>query len=213
MSSLTRASQSASTISVLVRATKPLRMPSREQISRCSRVWGMTPSSAAMTSMTKSTPAAPATMFLTKRSCPGTSTMPRRSPPGRSTQAKPSSMVMPRRFSSSRRSQSMPVRARTRDVLPWSICPAVPRMTAMIAAPAPSAPYSGLNIHRGMRHCKQGVQEQGNRIRLEFCQPAVCRDYPSKPGFSAPSASASYAAPAGATCSSASRARQFTLFS
>src|SRR5579863_2801718 len=35
-------------------------------------------------------------------------------------------MVMPRRFSSSRRSASMPVRARTRAVLPWSMCPAVP---------------------------------------------------------------------------------------
>src|SRR5437899_6933325 len=35
-------------------------------------------------------------------------------------------MVMPRRFSSSRRSASIPVRARTRAVLPWSICPAVP---------------------------------------------------------------------------------------
>ena len=120
-SSWTSSSQSASTMSTLVRATKPCRMPSREQISRCSRVWGMTPSSAAMTSMTESTPAAPATMFLTKRSWPGTSTMPRRSPPGMGTQAKPSSMVMPRRFSSSRRSQSMPVSARTRDVLPWSM--------------------------------------------------------------------------------------------
>src|SRR5947208_5564919 len=37
-------------------------------------------------------------------------------------------MVMPRRFSSSRRSASMPVRARTRAVLPWSMCPAVPTM-------------------------------------------------------------------------------------
>src|SRR5688572_19588118 len=35
-------------------------------------------------------------------------------------------MVMPRRFSSWRRSVSMPVSARTRAVLPWSICPAVP---------------------------------------------------------------------------------------
>jgi len=33
---------------------------------------------------------------------------------------------MPRRFSSSRRSVSMPVRARTSEVLPWSMCPAVP---------------------------------------------------------------------------------------
>src|SRR5260370_7115659 len=35
-------------------------------------------------------------------------------------------MVMPRLFSSSRRSASMPVSARTKAVLPWSICPAVP---------------------------------------------------------------------------------------
>src|SRR5439155_868103 len=35
-------------------------------------------------------------------------------------------MVIPRRFSSSRRSASMPVRARTRAVLPWSMWPAVP---------------------------------------------------------------------------------------
>src|SRR5882724_236701 len=35
-------------------------------------------------------------------------------------------MVMPRRFSSARRSASMPVSARTRAVLPWSIWPAVP---------------------------------------------------------------------------------------
>src|SRR4051812_17150543 len=35
-------------------------------------------------------------------------------------------MVMPRRFSSSSRSASMPVRARTSAVLPWSIWPAVP---------------------------------------------------------------------------------------
>ena len=38
------------------------------------------------------------------------------------------SMVMPRAFSSGRRSQSMPVRALTSDVLPWSMCPAVPRI-------------------------------------------------------------------------------------
>src|SRR6266540_530793 len=33
---------------------------------------------------------------------------------------------MPRRFSSGRRSASIPVRALTRAVLPWSMCPAVP---------------------------------------------------------------------------------------
>src|SRR5450631_4503610 len=42
------------------------------------------------------------------------------------------SMVMPRRFSSSRRSASMPVRAFTSEVFPWSICPAVPTMTDFI---------------------------------------------------------------------------------
>src|ERR1700693_945458 len=35
-------------------------------------------------------------------------------------------MEMPRRFSSARRSVSIPVRALTSDVLPWSIWPAVP---------------------------------------------------------------------------------------
>src|SRR5947207_15581369 len=38
------------------------------------------------------------------------------------------SMVMPRAFSSGRRSQSMPVRALTSEVLPWSMWPAVPRI-------------------------------------------------------------------------------------
>src|ERR1700686_4108384 len=42
------------------------------------------------------------------------------------------SIVIPRRFSSSRRSASMPVRAFTSEVLPWSICPAVPTMTDFI---------------------------------------------------------------------------------
>ncbi len=133
-SSATISSQSGSTMSALVSATRPCLTPSRVQISRCSRVWGMTPSSAAMTSSTKSTPCAPATMFLTNRSWPGTSITPSRPPPGRSRKAKPSSMVMPRFFSSTRRSQSMPVRALTRVVLPWSMWPAVPMMTGMHAS-------------------------------------------------------------------------------
>src|SRR5689334_12147839 len=44
------------------------------------------------------------------------------------------SMVMPRRFSSSRRSASMPVRALTRAVLPWSMCPAVPTIIFFMAS-------------------------------------------------------------------------------
>src|ERR1700733_2316297 len=39
---------------------------------------------------------------------------------------------MPRRFSSSRRSASIPVSAFTSAVLPWSICPAVPTMMDFI---------------------------------------------------------------------------------
>src|ERR1700683_1174357 len=44
------------------------------------------------------------------------------------------SMVMPRRFSSSSRSASIPVRALTRAVLPWSICPAVPATMLFMAS-------------------------------------------------------------------------------
>ncbi|OPY07300.1 MAG: hypothetical protein A4E67_01261 [Syntrophaceae bacterium PtaB.Bin038] len=118
MSSCTRASQSASTRSILVSAMTPWRIPSRVQMSRCSLVWGMTPSSAAITRSTRSIPVAPATMFLTNFSCPGTSTTPRVPPLFRGKDAKPSSIVMPRSFSSLSRSVSTPVRALTREVFP-----------------------------------------------------------------------------------------------
>ncbi len=39
---------------------------------------------------------------------------------------------MPRRFSSSSRSASIPVSAFTNAVLPWSMCPAVPTMMDFI---------------------------------------------------------------------------------
>ena len=45
-------------------------------MARCSRVWGMMPSSAAITSITISMPPTPASMFLIRPSWPGTSTMP-----------------------------------------------------------------------------------------------------------------------------------------
>jgi len=99
--------------------------------SMASSVWGITPSSAAITRTTRSIPPTPASMVFTNRSCPGTSTSPTRRPLGRSRCAKPRSMVIPRRFSSSRRSGSMPVRAWTRADLPWSTWPAVP-ITYMI---------------------------------------------------------------------------------
>jgi hypothetical protein len=41
-------------------------------------------------------------------------------------------MVIPRSFSSLRRSVSIPVSAFTRAVLPWSMCPAVPMTSRRI---------------------------------------------------------------------------------
>ena len=75
-------------------------------------------------------PSGPAAMAFTKRSWPGTSPTPATVPSGKVRWAKPSSRVMPRRFSSGSRSGSMPVRAFTSEVLPWSTCPAVPMITS-----------------------------------------------------------------------------------
>ena len=83
-SSVTISSHSSSTISFLVITMIPCFTPSRRQISKCSSVCGMIPSSAAMIKATISIPATPATMFLTNFSWPGTSTIPRRCPQGRS---------------------------------------------------------------------------------------------------------------------------------
>ena len=127
-SSRTSSSQSASTISTLVRTTIPCLIFRSEQISRCSRVCGMTPSSAAITRATRSIPVAPATIFLTNFSWPGTSTIPSILPSGKARWAKPSSMVIPRSFSSFKRSVSIPVSALISDVFPWSMWPAVPRI-------------------------------------------------------------------------------------
>ena len=117
---------SSSTRSIFVMATTRRFTPNTRRTARCSTVWGMMPSSAATTSRATSTPVAPATIWRTKRSWPGTSTTPIVRPLGSLSWAKPSWMVMPRRFSSSRRSGSVPVRARTSEDLPWSIWPAVP---------------------------------------------------------------------------------------
>ncbi|HSG75252.1 MAG TPA: hypothetical protein VLA30_03865 [Burkholderiales bacterium] len=85
---------------------------------RCSRVCGITPSSAATTSSARSIPVTPAVMLRTKRSCPGTSMKAMGSPPDCGRYAKPRSIDMPRRFSSGSRSVSTPVSARTSAVLP-----------------------------------------------------------------------------------------------
>ena len=130
-SSSTRSSQPASsTMSHFVSATTAWSTPSRSRISRCSRVCGITPSSAATTNSARSMAPAPASMWRTKRTWPGTSTMETSRAEGRVSQAKPSSMVRPRSCSSRRRSGCVPVSASISADLPWSTCPAVP-MTYM----------------------------------------------------------------------------------
>src|SRR6204780_96235 len=119
--------------SALVRTTMPFRMPNNIQISKCSRVCGFMDSSEAKTKRTRSMPLTPASMFLMNLSWPGTSTKPRRTFSESWRCAKPRSMDMPRCFSSLRRSVSMPVSARTKAVLPWSIWPAVPIMMFFIS--------------------------------------------------------------------------------
>lgn len=76
--------RAGSTRSILVSATSARRMPSNSTMARCSRVCGITPSSAATTSSTQSMPLAPASMLCTKRSWPGTSIKPVRLPSPRS---------------------------------------------------------------------------------------------------------------------------------
>ena len=127
ISASTRSSQLGSfTKSILVNATIPLLICRRSRMARCSRVWGITPSSAAMTRSTASMPQTPASMFSMKSRWPGTSTMPTSEPPGSVSQAKPRSMVISRSCSSLRRSGLMPVRAAMSVDLPWSTWPAVP---------------------------------------------------------------------------------------
>src|SRR5215204_5303510 len=121
--------------------------PLTRNTSRCSLVWGITPSSAATTSKKASTPVAPETMFLTKRSWPGTSTRLARLPLGRSNSAYPGTMEMPLRCSSSRRSVSVPVMYLTSVVLPWSTCPAVPIVRDILCSPASPMCFSDSPDH------------------------------------------------------------------
>jgi len=114
----TMASHSGSTRSALVMTGMPAPSRSCSTMARCSRVWGMIPSSAATTRSTRSSPAAPATMDRIRSSWPGTSTTPATPPPGSGRGAKCRSRVMPRRRSSSSGSMAWPVRACTRADLP-----------------------------------------------------------------------------------------------
>ena len=68
-------------------ATTPVDTPSARSTAACSRVCGITPSSAATTIRNRSIPVAPATIVRTKRSWPGTSTTDSRRPEGSSSGA------------------------------------------------------------------------------------------------------------------------------
>src|SRR5690348_10969665 len=59
-------------------------------------------------------------------------------------------MVIPRRFSSSSRSASMPVSAWTSAVLPWSMCPAVPTMMFFIVLVPILLPAQTPTFHAGV---------------------------------------------------------------
>jgi len=118
-SSSTNSSNSRSaTRSHLVRTIKPREISSKSKMARCSRVWALTPSLAAMTRRTASMPPMPESMLPTKSRCPGTSIIPIVSPPGSVMDAKPRSMVISRSISSFKRSGLVPVKAEIRVDFP-----------------------------------------------------------------------------------------------
>ena len=117
-SSSTSSAQSSSTRSALVKTMIPWRIWSIFKISKCSTVWGMTPSSSPTTRSTRSMPPIPASIFFTNFSWPGTSIIPIWSPSSLGRLANPSSMVIPLFCSSFNRSVSIPVRALIRQVFP-----------------------------------------------------------------------------------------------
>ena len=86
-SAASSAASAESARSDFVIATTPVETPSAFSTAACSRVCGITPSSAATTIRNRSIPVAPATIVRTKRSWPGTSTTDSRRPDGSSSGA------------------------------------------------------------------------------------------------------------------------------
>ena len=104
-------------------------------MSRCSRVWGITPSSAATTEHGQVHPAGAGDHVAHEALVAGhVDHAQREVPSGRSSWAKPSSIEIPRACSSLSRSVSVPVSSATSAVLPWSTWPAVPRMSGATIA-------------------------------------------------------------------------------
>ena len=117
-------------------------------MSKCSRVCGITDSSAATTSSTTSMPPTPASIARTNRSCPGTST-------NDATTSAADRRVREAQLDGDAARLlflepvgSVPVRARTSELLPWSMCPAVPTMSVRIAGYRPFLPRGALPLAR-----------------------------------------------------------------
>src|SRR3954453_530882 len=183
-SSTASSSDSGSTRSLFVTATTPQSIPRARITARCSRVCGITPSSAATASRKRSTPVAPATMVLTRRSWPGTSTT-ETTPSGSSSGAYPRAIEMPRRLSSERRSVFFPVSASTSAVLPWSTCPAVPsvRARSALAKGAPRALGAALQLvagngawiedHPAVRDARDHRRVAPAKLRRQLVRPRI----------------------------------------
>ena len=79
---------------------------------------------------------------------------------------------MPRRFSSFSRSASMPVRALTRAVFPWSICPAVPTMTFFISLVPILLPAQTATFRAGVTLVKvdTAVTDHAGRVISDLTQ-------------------------------------------
>lgn len=134
VSSRTSRSRSRDTSADRVIAIRQLRTPSESRTATCSIVCWRQPSAAEMAKSTASSDVTPASMFDLNRTCPGTSMKEIRLPEGRYVHANPRSMVSPRWRSSTQRSGSVPVIARTSVDLPWSTCPAVATRPGRVSA-------------------------------------------------------------------------------
>ena len=162
---------SSSTRSRFVSATTAVRTPSSSRIATCSRVCGMTPSSQATTSSARSMPVAP------RSSCARSARArarrrPRASGPraGRGSRSR-ASIEMPRACSSGRRSVSTPVSARTSAVLPWSMCPAVPSVSARRSRHAGALMRLGLGVaERAAVEHERAVGRRGRARRVAGAQ-------------------------------------------
>src|SRR3546814_11181430 len=94
---------------------------------------------------------------------------------GRSVKASPQSLEMARVVSSLRRSVSTPVKARTKLVLPWSMCPAVPTIMRCDLAVARQSP-----LHRALPdsadQAKAHRSQYGQlRVGRASCRDRVCQ--------------------------------------